>query len=219
MRERHAWSFFLACSFAFACPSLSLAGCPPNTLECLVNDFLSTDPASSATCSGPPDDPGNGNVSYDLPAGHLALNAGGFDWSGGIYCSDDFQLLGMAPGSHATITMLGHLKVSWSRSLKLGSMSFQLNSGVTGVNGIAFYGTGSVDTTFTMPLALASGQKWVVINNLVEGQGGGTTKLTYDYTFSNLPSGAFVASCQGFRQESPVLALPVTWGECKALYR
>lgn len=195
------------------------AACPQNTLECLGTFFPSTDPSSFATCSGPPNDPGSGNVSYDLPIGHLALNAGGFDWAGGIYCSDEFQLAGVAPGNPYVLTLVGHLKVNWSRSLRAGSMSYDLSAGVPGLNGFHLYGTGSVDTTLTCTLPIVSGQKWTLGSSVEEGQGGGTTKWTYDYSFANLPAGAFVTSCQGFRQETPVPALPMTWARCKAMYR
>jgi hypothetical protein len=198
---------------------LCAAACPPNTLECLSSSIVSTNPSNSATCSGPPNDPGSGNASYDLRAGHLALNAGGFDWSGGIFCSDEFQLAGIAPGPTYALTLVGHLKVNWSRSLPGGSMSFDLSAGVPGLNGFRLYGIGSVDTTLTCAISVTPGHEWSLGSSLDVGQGGGSMKCAYDYSFANLPPGAFVTSCQGFRQDSPVPALAMTWGRCKATYR
>ena len=38
-------------------------------------------------------------------------------------------------------------------------------------------------------------------------------------SFSDLPPGAFITSCQGYRQEIPVKTLPTTWGRIKGSYR
>src|SRR5262245_38650807 len=38
-------------------------------------------------------------------------------------------------------------------------------------------------------------------------------------SFADLPPGAFITSCQGYRQEIPVTTLPTTWGRMKASYR
>ena len=38
-------------------------------------------------------------------------------------------------------------------------------------------------------------------------------------SFADLPPGAFITSCHGYRQEIPVTTLPTTWGRMKGSYR
>jgi hypothetical protein len=84
----------------------------------------------------------------------------------------------------------------------------------------AFSGTSDVADSVDLAVPLTGNAP---IGLVIEGAGNAnfnaTSSGTLDFSFVDLPPGWGVTSCNGYRQEPAVPALPRSWGTVKAAYR
>jgi len=204
-------------------PISAAAQCPQSTLFCDLQPTYTSAPRYSVTCASGPS-AGTGKASYDLPAGEFT----GFgsatrrllSGAGGIGCTDDFVVTGLPPGTPVTITASLHVKVTFSKNFSTGTGDFDVSlgedSGVTRLTGHA-----AVDTIVTYVLHHPAGEHFPFSIGVYVVGTEATMSLTSQLSVDDLPPGAVLSSCNGFLRQgqSPVPAVPLSWGRLKAFHR
>lgn len=212
--------------------SIAQADCPLNNLRCMSLVVESTAPRDAINCSGP--GPGSADAAYDLSSGTLSAGSLGFDQgaSATVTASDEYRLRGTPPGLPITLTaelrVTAHLNTFSCRagalvfaSLQEGSsspVSATMSRGCGGSN-CACSGSALRDTVLRVTVDRALDEVFtltaVVRSSIATASSSGYGRLS----FAGLPPGAFVESCQGYRQDAPVPAKHASWGTLKVHYR
>jgi hypothetical protein len=143
-----------------------------------------------------------------------------------VRTNDDFQLGGVAAGVslafHAALHGVFYFQKDYSFTTI--QVSLLMNEGgasqAEAIHDPGPYSGGfPYDTTLVIPIVAMAGTPFRIhceaYANGLEAYGGVLGTLS----FVDLPPGAFVTSCQGFRQDAPILTRPTTWGRLKASYR
>jgi hypothetical protein len=199
----------------------SIAACPQNQLGPGGSGGLSSLPVDSWNS------PSNTSyASYNVPAGSLGISfgcAGGpggeCGSSGGVYVEDDFSIVGLPAGTPVSIT--AHLIGSLSGGGG-GFMYAYVNAILSDANGNAQNAQSPPTTScdLALPVQAIAGQPFRLHFELnggslgpVSGSGFGT------FSFTGLPPGTAVTSCQGYASSPVVSARHSTWGKLKTVYR
>ncbi len=220
----------VSCLLAVLLPRV-LDACPQSTLDCGNSTGLHTsDPLAEFDCSTASD---TGVVGFDIPHGtaHASCTSlvqrilsakpdDQYTLSGTpagvpirlmVVVDGDVQVRRPASDPNAVVGN-GYAGV-WLDSLGIDS---PLDSwGVTGQQGVDHYtGQASIAIVFVpgapKEIGFASS---TISENLAH------LAATAHLHFDGLPPGATITSCNGFRQDQAVPALPVSWGRVKAVYR
>jgi len=143
---------------------------------------------------------------------------------------DDFTVQGPGPATsyvlrlrvrlrmHAVVAAGSANNVSLMLNLYLAEATQTSPHAFKGIS--AFSGTSDVADSVDLAVPLTGNAP---IGLVIEGAGNGnfnaTSSGTLDFSFVDLPPGWGVTSCNGYRQEPAVPALPRSWGSLKAAYR
>jgi len=141
---------------------------------------------------------------------------GSSDWAS-VVARDRYRVVGPAGGATA---FAAHVYASGNVG---GSANVGVTLSETGGGSMRFdeglYG-GSPYQELVLPLTHAPGEEFeLVIETHAWSQNGFGQAGTSHLSFTGLPAGYGVASCQGFNGGGAVPALPVSWGALKVRYR
>jgi len=199
-----------------------------NYYECNGHVFDSTLPSNSAFCPAEINETGISSTSYDLVSGTLmssALSQGDFGAGSGAGPNDVYVVQGpefrcvafqvnlhvMARFNRKTLFAEGQLD-AYVQDLASGVPPFATVKVRTSVTTVT-------DTTLSLPLSYCTDVPFHLFYDLETGAGYGDYHSMAQFSFSGLPPGYSVVSCQGFRSEQPIATMPSTWGRLKASYR
>jgi hypothetical protein len=206
------------------CATRAAAVCPSNTLDASGNVVVTTDPFRNAfgayRCEY--EDVvsfGYGSVSYHLAHGTISASAStepeccGYG-TGSTH--DLFTLLG--PPGPALITFTAHLHVTSSQSGS-GTAGATLREGAS--NSASYTNPpGPAEETISITIARHAGETFdLFLDYHATACGDGDASLSGTLSFSDLPPGYAVTSCQGFLSDPSVAATPTSWGRLRARYR
>jgi len=173
---------------------------------------------------------------YDLPAGlviasiDLACFLESFFPPSGLetIMEDDFQLVGLAPGTPASFTAVLHLRgEAHNFDAPGGGGGFRLRGtlqeGASNVAARNWNSASGPDQFVNEPLPLAitavAGTplhlRIAVRAEVLSGRG----EMEGLLEFTGLPSGASLTSCRGYMSDAPVAARRTSWGRLKSVYR
>jgi len=200
-----------ACGTAAANPS-----CPLNHLMAgvSVDSSLPVDHRSSSVCD--PYGCADVSVSYSIPAAQLSASSGSsgaMGTGGSVLVQDDFTLIGPAAGTPATLTV--HMAVGRS-----GYLAAYLRDGLGTETSTSGDGTDNSPVDLTLDVAALAGQPFrlqfeLVVYNYYVGDG----SVFAHFSFTGIPPGAAVVSCNGYASGQVVPARATSWGRLKSLYR
>lgn len=201
-----------------ASASASLAACPQNHFSIGPTGELSSlavDSRNSATSA----------ASYNVPAGTLRLSfacsgSGGECGSGGgVYVEDDFSVVGLPNGT--LVSLMAHLRGTLSGG-GYPPIYAIVSAVVKDANGNSQTATVPPTTSYdlALPVPAIVGQTFRLhfeLNGNSLGPVPGSGDATF--SFSGVPAGAAVTSCQGYASDTAVAAHPMTWARVKSIYR
>ncbi len=212
---------------AGAAPAAPAAGCPDNCIT--VPKYFGFCTSAAAADTTIPFDmytPCHGvdRAGYDIPHGTLfSVSHSGFGGcSPTTTVEDDFTVLGPAAGTPVALTARLQVTVLAACILGPGYVAASLREGAAGGAGfewdvMRFDGTPR-DTSLAVPVAAVAGTPFRMRFAVQTRMGECSGTVAGVFSFSDLPAGSSVASCNGYRQQ-PVPVLPITWGRVKATYR
>jgi hypothetical protein len=170
---------------------------------------------------------------YDLLAGHLIVGSlADIDESGGVgwvIARDRFRVTGLIGAQPATfearLHVSGYLQLSGT-GFRFGHVSAALRESTTNVSSyeLSTPSGGPVDTTLALMLVHSPDDSFVLEYELLVQVGSHTFAherggMDAYLTFTALPPGGMIVSCQGY-PAGPVLPTRQTsWGRVKRLYR
>lgn len=204
-------------------PSISLGACPQNHFSIGAGSYSSL-PVDSRSFTG---SNSSSSASYNVPAGTLSLSfgcsgAGGeCGSSGGVYVEDDFSVFGLPAGTPVSLTahLSGFLNGGGLPPLYSSVTAHLQDTNGNDVTASTPLPNGS-DYALTFPVQAIAGQTFRLHFELsgyslgpVPGSGSGT------FSFTGLPPGTAITSCQGFVSDPAVSAHASTWGGLRAIYR
>src|SRR5262245_22474085 len=219
---------------SFACASVARADCPPSTVACGSNITHLVSPTGSASCTGQQWD-----AHYDLIEGLFVSSGSSIPSFGGGYveATDRYTIVGLPTGTPIALTAglrvtgsitfcgtvppSGQIIASLFDEAGFEATAYALASpSICDTSGYCCGVAASLDEPVRMPLAVQAGSPFEVTSAVRAGVTlTGTATITGRLAFEDLPPGTTVVSCQGFRQDAPVPALPASWGGMKARYR
>ncbi len=199
-------------------------------MVCNYSTIYSAKAVGTVSCEPGPTGIGWASASYDLTVGAMNASASSHasgNGYGSVTARDEYRVMGIAQGTPLTITA----------RLRLGLVGcsgppFCCGGGawgfIRGPDGTAedLYSPhapnscASVYDSVEVVVTVASGEPFVMTFGVAAaggetGSGSGGGQLH----FADLPPGATVESCHGYRQDSPTPELRQTWGRIKARYR
>ena len=205
----------LCFGLVLAAPAMAGPICPSNNMNaCTIASSIL--PADSRTCSVC-DIYGCSSVNahYDIPGASLNVSVSVYGEggnAGGVVVQDDFHVIGVASGTPLTFT--AHLLVGLTNA----------NANLTdafGHTASATTDTNPLQTELTLEVAALAGEPFRLVFELqatgdaVSGTGSGTGH----FSFSGIPQGAAVASCNGYVSDPLVPTHVTSWGRLKSMYR
>lgn len=234
MRSVVPMPIFLALAFeSSVAPSASFAVCPTNFAEgggrVEPRRVESSAPiwSGSVIC---------GTFSLDLIAGMAQLSGGG---GGGEYscystlaASDTYELVGPASPIPIPFEVHVHLAGDLTGSMRSyfpiglvcdgATVNFRISSGPAADSytdqSISPCAGKSFDSGVVLSLAKLPDESFPIALRLDGTWWGGTGSIRGDLTFTGLPEGYTIRSCQGYGGQ-PVATLPLSWGNLKHIYR
>ena len=202
----------------------SAQSCHENCVSCTgyeIAPVCSTDPTldtpAPACVYGDP-------AGYDIPEGTLYATA--IDPFGccGIRTTveDEFRVTGLPEGTPIALQCQFSVVVdAWC--ILGGGIA---RAGIEVVGGESqqsewpdyLFGEGPLDTTFVVPVEIASGTPFSMRYFVEASFGECYGTVSGAFAFSGLPEGTMIASCNGFL-DGPVQITSASWGRLKAIYR
>ncbi len=203
------------------------AQCPTDSVSYCSNVTTSSNSALSFNCFDcylPNYLAGNG--SYDLALGMLSVRLNNTQQAyATVDVEDVYVVSGIAPSAPldftARLVYSGTAGFPYAYGAASGSGRIRLVGGVQ--NQVSFACSqqcvqpyGNLD----VPVQVVAGAPFRIHCGVEAGAANGATGEMWGHlTFVGLPGGASIMSCQGYRQDFPVPALPMSWGALKLLYR
>jgi hypothetical protein len=201
----------------------AVADCPGDTIY-VCGMVITTAPSYSTSGCGPLSD---ATGTYNLPAGMVSASSSA-DYSD-VYASarvtaaDVYQIVGPATSAPIAfaVNFVAHGRGS-SYYCTSASGSATLKSG--GAQQTASFAGSSctsegVDKTLTLPQQRDVGEPFQLIMDLLATAGSGAmASMDGSLSFSGLPPGYAITSCQGYNS-NPTGAAPLSWGRLKLHYR
>jgi hypothetical protein len=213
--------------------------CGLNSVHCFYGPGTITSSDSLESCSDL-----YSNARYDLILGNFVLGfavpPGGDteDASASVAAVDQYHVEGVPPGTplvfYAEIDV--HLNaygyacrpVGWSIATSVSATLKEENSNLSSAsirtpikcspNGLCCAQAAHLEKTLRVTVTRLAGDLFTLHFDLA-GIGRGSGQESGQLRFSGLPPGAFVVSCQGYRQDIPTTAKRTSWGGLKLLYR
>ena len=173
---------------------------------------------------------------YDVPAGLViasidlaCFSESRFPPSGlETILEDDFQLVGLAPGTPASFTVVLHLRGEAHNFDAPGGgggwrMRATLQEGASNVVAknwnVSFGGDQFINEPLPLAIAAVAGTP-VHLRIAVRAEAlSGRAELEGLLEFTGLPPGVTLTSCRGYLSDAPVAARRTSWGRLKAVYR
>jgi len=220
---KRAIPFLLACLIPGEAHAQS--GCALNYLDCNTHQFSSSAPTYSVFCPSEFQQYGSSTVDYDLIIGAFDAKGTGREYGtgGGLAVFDTYHLVGSSPHCGFTFTANLHVvgkitRVNMFTGCDLYARLIDPNTLAESEFYLQSQFTTAVDTVLTIVLTECSSPFDLQIE-MHCGAWWGDVKENMQLTFTGLPPGVSVTSCQGFHMEQPVATVPVTWGNVRARYR
>lgn len=202
--------------------------CPLSNINCNGEVTTSHDPQFSKFCRDPYGVLGQGSASYDLVAGLLTSQTTARGEQGAAaspFAIDDFRIVGVS--GHCPDGIVANLHVH-GRFDRAGP----LNEGLIAATiqdmtaqrppkelYLLTHVTTVTDTVISWPLHHCVGDVFQIQYELHTSVTLGDYTATAQLSFSGVPPGFAIMSCQGYSTEGPIATLPVSWGSVKARYR
>jgi hypothetical protein len=170
------------------------------------------------------------HVRYNLPQGRVFAAQPGCLCGAWVEAADLFDVTGVPAGTSVTLTAIltmdGTVSTPGCPGQCAGSVDCRISSGVVQdakyQQVIINLGSMDVHDVASIPVTFVAGTP-VEIRYYVHGQrsvgGNHATTTTGLLSFSGLPNGVVVVSCQGFTAAATTAARPMNWGALKAIYR
>jgi hypothetical protein len=214
--------------FLLICLSF-LLGVAPVAAVCPESCILYADPLCStvpvrygSTGGGHGSGPGYGR--YELPLGSAEAGAYSNGRYGGyaeVKARDDFRVVGIPAGTPLTIFAEWNFRVFGSLRGAFGAVGIGRGDEASQRREF-FYGGEpkfSEEGTLVEPIVVNAGDEFRLTTTVTAAAGDGGAGAVGALSFSGLPGGARVESCQGFVQDVPVPVAARSWGSVKAHYR
>ena len=143
---------------------------------------------------------------------------------------DDFDLVGLVPGTPASFTAVLHLvgeAHNFDAPPPLGGGGWRLrgrlqegaSNTVTLEKNSAFGPDQFVNESISLPVSAVAGTP-AHLRIAVRAEAlSGRAQLEGLLEFTGLPAGVTLSSCRGYRSDAPVAARRSSWGQLKAVYR
>lgn len=206
--------------------SVARADCLENFYQCNGHVFSSFEPRASMECLGEPQNQiGRASLSYDLVSGRFTSFSGGLEFGAGagITCSDHYDVIGPPDAGCSDVFRVElHVMAHFMKSQFGGQGDVSASIRLNGSGPRLFVvpkATATIDTVVTMELTRCGGTGFDLEIGLHTGASGGSCTASAQFAITDLDPSLVIVSCQGFRSEQPVPALPATWGGLKARYR
>lgn len=221
--------------------AVAQADCPTNVLQCVSDAGSSTETTTVSTrtlaCG---DGYSSADLWYDLTAGAMTVGARGTDFtgSGSMDLQDTYVLSGPVPGAPFAITARLRVRGAVPGScgtlplVASGQIMVRLEHPSAGLAEFTLaslpgecsptrccYTAASVDSSIEVQVHGVAGEPFTLALALqASARGFGTTYVTAELTFGDLPAGASLLSCQGFTTSGPTAGRRTSWGRLKARY-
>ena len=202
------------------------SSCPESRLTCNDSTYTTIKSPSQISCESAS---GNSHGSASVSGQWGLLHASSFGTrdehgSASAELMDEYVLSGPEPG---TEIVLEALLSAWG---SIGPCPFTDASSVYGIGLVELEEPGGdrvsgqlycTDTSEVLRLNIrvVAGQSFHLRSGVFSETTEASASLSASLRFSNLPSGATISSCHGFRQDEPVPAYPASWGYLKSRYR
>jgi hypothetical protein len=185
--------------------------------------------AAARDTSGP-----HSKASYDLRTGHIFVSCAYYVAQGPeVQTNDLYTVVGLTPGTpltfRAQLVLSGRHDGSCSPSgnCNYGVVSASLvESPSNRVDYFSSSGSGFLfNAILSLPIQRAAGETFRLSIDALAAvydynpASIGSAKMDVQLRFVDLPVGAVVTSCQGFREDTFVPVRRASWGRLKALYR
>lgn len=187
---------------------LTWVGCPQNT----INGVLYSTPSQTASGYG-------FSAQYDVPSGTCSASGFGVDYGGGgsVSVLDLFTLTGLAKGTPVDIVARLHSMLSATAqpgtdirvpghggaNARIQSTTNVVQIGVSASANNGYYNYADLDTTLSLPLHVLAGHQFLLSFGSSGGGLNGGGHGNAELSFSGLPPGARISSCQGYATDSP----------------
>ena len=161
-------------------------------------------------------------VHFDIPAGNLSASCSSNGDAGNgndLYVVDDFKLVAVPDGT--PVHVLVNLLVSGNGGdfgVGGGSGNASILDDVGGHADVSI--AEPLQTTLVLGEDVIAGQPFRLtfyVGDSCFGDGGAS--VTGHFSFSNLPAGGAIVSCNGYASNPSVPVRATSWGKLKALYR
>jgi len=210
-------------------PAHAQTTCPLNTLECMQTVRNTRLPQDLNECSEPNH---HGSASYDLISGALdasmnTLDAGGYATA---YAYDEYLVLGLPSGTPVSLTvelastgsivpLLCGANGTLSAGLQVGAQTRSTHASYACNVTCTCFGTATLDSVLTIAVPATAAVPFIIGYNIAFSGSFASGDVHARVQFKGLPPGAFIRSCQGYRQDGPVPVERVSWGTLKQHYR
>ena len=226
--QRAARLLALLSLFGLVLVSPAGAVCPANTLYANGTTTQSTNPTASLsrTVGCYPYGDASGSASYNLRLGQFSAhsNSGG-DCGSRASCStlDVFTLIGPASTDSIPFTAQLNVSISWSSSVSrfYGGGDVSLTEGTSNSKSVGGSGNnGSKNATLAVTIKRLVGETFNLGVYVSASDGSfASGSASASLSFTGLPSGYAVVSCQGYVSDPAVPVHATSWGRLKAIYR
>lgn len=198
-------------------PCLLAAIASPAFAACPLNHFS----FSGTPFSALPVDSRSGvnqSAKYNVPQGTLQATAGCFGECGssaGVYVEDDFTLSGLPDGTPVPLVahfLLGNLfqNAGASASANIQDLTHSTSASVGGPR---------TNYDLTLAISAVAGQPFRMHFEVACGGFGASSLADGTFSFTGVPAGAVLTSCQGYTLGGAVPAEATSWGSVKSIYR
>jgi hypothetical protein len=209
----------ILCLAAFLTSAVATAAfaavCPLNQFTLGTIVIKSSQPVETQNSTG-------GGARYSIPVGVIQASARcttpGCISNIGVYVEDLFTVTGLPPGTPVPLTAHFLLDILGGQSGP-GQSSSSANIQDTNAN-IASISSPQTDHDLVLPVAATAGQPFQLRFEIqCSNVGPTTTPGGGAFSFTGLPPGTGIISCQGYLSGTPVATRTSSWGRLKILYR
>ena len=166
-------------------------------------------------------DTGTSSIDFHFPNAQIDTSVTSYGYASSmalVTMVDDFTVMGLAAGT--PVSLVAHLRVDgdgMNSMLGTASVSGSIQDDAghhAQTTGISFHGT------LDLPLNEVAGTPFrLTISGQANCYLNASTSMAGHFSFTGLPSGAGVVSCEGFVSDPSVPAHSTSWGKIKAIYR
>ena len=206
----------LTLAFAAASSTAHAVPCPESTLNGVPSTVAVRD--SFHGIEIPPD---TLQAHYDLTTGTLScLRRGFLTIQMEIELADEYELVGLPAGTAVPLVARFAYHNVYDFGTDVSGMSFRVRllEGTTNVaeaQGVWREWSDELE----LPIASVAGTAFQLRSRYGWSARDGRGRANAGLSFSGIPPGSFLRSCQGYRQDGPVAAAATSWGRVKIRYR